>query len=102
MRTNFTRKEEIAVFVKADGHNPIGQVEGLLHAITVMNVDIYIQHSRMIFKQLQNGDDDIVYITETGSLELLGMMQAAGPIYSYITMVIVQFHGSLQRSTRIH
>lgn len=36
-------REKIAVLVERHCHDPIGQVEGLLHAVTMMDVYVYVQ-----------------------------------------------------------
>ena len=43
-----SREEGIAVFVKGDCHDPIGQVERLLYPITMVNVNIDVEDSWMI------------------------------------------------------
>ena len=36
--------EEVAIFVKRDGHNAVGGVEGLLHTVSVVDVNVDVQH----------------------------------------------------------
>lgn len=67
-----------------------------------MYVDVDVQNPGMIFQQFQNGNNNIVYVTETGRLELLGMMQAAGPVNGDVATVLVQFHRAVQRGARVH
>ena len=42
------RKEVAAIFMERHGHNPVCEVERLLDTITVVNIDVYVQHSRMV------------------------------------------------------
>lgn len=88
--------------MKTDSHNSICKVKGLLHPISVMHVDIYIQNPGVILEQFQNSDDDVVDIAKTGRFEFLCVMQTSGPVNSNITVVVVEFHGAFQRRTRVH
>lgn len=40
--------EVLAVLVEGDGHDPVGGVESLLHAVTVVNVDVDVQHPLVV------------------------------------------------------
>lgn len=42
-----TRKV-FAIFVEADSHNSISRIESLFNPVSVMNIDVYIEHSCMI------------------------------------------------------
>ena len=42
------RKEVVAVFVKRDSHDPVGEIKSLLHTVTMVYIYIYVQHPRMI------------------------------------------------------
>lgn len=44
--------EEITiVLVKGDGHNSIGGIKGLLDTVSVMDVNVHIEHSRVMSKK---------------------------------------------------
>lgn len=51
-------REEVAKLVKRRGHDPIRRVERLLDSITVMNVDVDIQHARMVAVRMALGSDE--------------------------------------------
>ena len=40
-------REEVAVAVQGDGHDAVGEVEGLLHAVAVVDVDVDVQDARV-------------------------------------------------------
>jgi hypothetical protein len=40
-------EEFLSVLMEGDGHAAVGEVEGLFHSISVVNVDVQIQHSRV-------------------------------------------------------
>jgi hypothetical protein len=50
-------------------HLPVGQVEGLLNAIAVVDVDVDVQHTRVVLEELQDGQDEIVHVAEAGRLQ---------------------------------
>lgn len=84
------------------GHDAVSQVEGLLDAVAVVHVYINVQDARMVLEQLQDSNDNVVDVTEAGRLELLGVVQAAGPVDGDVTAVLVQLHGAVQRRARVH
>ena len=63
--------------MKADCHDPVGVVEGLLDAIAVVDVDVEVEHARVHLEQLEDAEDDIVDIAEPAGLYLLGVMEAS-------------------------
>lgn len=40
--------EVLAVLVKGDGHDAVGCVKGLFDAVTVVDIDIYVQNALMV------------------------------------------------------
>ena len=42
------REEEVSIFVEGDGHDSVSEVEGLLHPIAVVDVDVAVQHPRVV------------------------------------------------------
>ena len=67
--------------MKANCHNPVSQIKGLLHSIAVMHVHVHIQHSRMELQQLQNSQHYVVRVAESACLALFGVVQPAAPVY---------------------
>jgi hypothetical protein len=39
------------------------------------------------FQQFQDGDDDVVHVTEAGGLKLLGVVKPSGPVDGDVTLV---------------
>lgn len=81
------REERVAVLVKRHGHDAVGQVEGLLHAVAVVYVDVDVENARVILEQLEDGDVDVVYVAEARRLELFSVMQTARPVHRYIALL---------------
>mmetsp|Transcript_11210 Transcript_11210/g.24142 ORF Transcript_11210/g.24142 Transcript_11210/m.24142 type:complete len:274 (+) Transcript_11210:1586-2407(+) len=67
-------REELAVLVEAHRHDPVRQVEGLLHTIAVVDVNVHVQHPRIHLEQLQDAEHNVVHVAEAGRLGLLGVM----------------------------
>ena len=78
-------EEEIAVLVKGDGHHAICQIERLLYAISMVNININVEDSWMVLQELQYRYDDVVHVAESRGFKLLGMMETTRPINSHIT-----------------
>lgn len=72
-----------------NSHNTIGQIKCFLNAIAMMNVDVNIQYTGMVFQQFQYRNHDVIHVTETGRFEFFRMMQTAGPIDTNITVILI-------------
>lgn len=46
--------------------------------------------------------DDVVDVAESGGLELLGVVESAGPVDGDVAVVVVEFHGALERGAGVH
>lgn len=57
-------------------HDSVCEVERLFNSITVMDVDIHIEHTLMCLQELQNSEHDIIDVAEAGRLCLFCMMHA--------------------------
>ena len=62
-----------------------------------MNVDIDVENALVILQQLQDGQDNVVDVTEAGGLGFLGVMQAAGPVDGNVSRLLVQLDGRRNR-----
>jgi hypothetical protein len=45
--------------VERAGHDPIGGVERLLDAVTVVDVDIDVENALVVSQKLENPEDDV-------------------------------------------
>ena len=94
------RKKIVPVLVKRNGHDAIGEIEGLLNAVAVVNVDVDVENARVPFQEFENGDDDVVHVAESGRFVLLRVVKSARPIDGDVRRVGVQFHGAVERTAR--
>ena len=73
-------REVFSEFVEGGSHDTVRGVEGLLDAITVVNVNVNVKHALVVLEELQNGQHAVVDVAKSGGLALLSMVQAAGPV----------------------
>lgn len=72
--------EEISISMERYGHDSVCAVEGFLDPIPMMHVDVNIEYPVMVFQELQDSEDNVIYIAEATCLHLFGMMEASRPI----------------------
>ena len=53
-----------AGLMEGEGEDAVGQVEGLLHAVAVVDVNVHVQHARVHLEQLEDGEHDVVGVAE--------------------------------------
>jgi hypothetical protein len=51
--------EEFTILVKADCQHPVRSVESFLDAISMMYIDVNVQYSLVITKELENTENNI-------------------------------------------
>ncbi len=49
------REEVVPILVEGHRHDPVGGQKCLFHSISMVNINVNIQHPIVIFQQLQNG-----------------------------------------------
>ena len=72
--------EVLSVLVEADGHDPVRGVEGLLHPVSVVNVNIDVEDSLVVLEELQDGQDNVIDIAEATGLGFLGVVKSSSPV----------------------
>ena len=70
--------------MERNSHDSIRIVKCFLYTISMMNIDIQIEHSRVHFKQFQDANNDVIDIAEPTSLSFFGVMIPSCPIYGNI------------------
>ena len=82
--------------MKRHCHDPVREIEGLLHAVPVMDVNVYVEDPGVVLEQLEDGDHDVIDVTEAASLELLGVVESARPVDGDVTLLSAQLLRGLQ------
>ena len=75
-----------------NGHNSISCVKCFFDTVPVMNVNIDVQDTLMIFQQFQDGQDNVVDVTETWSFGFFGVMESSSPIDGNVCSLFVQLY----------
>lgn len=55
----------LPVLVKGHGHDAVRGVEGLLHSVAVMDVNVDVEHALVVLEQLQNGQHDVIHVAKS-------------------------------------
>jgi hypothetical protein len=93
-------EELIAVLVERYSHAAVGKVESLFDAVTVVDVDVEVQHARVDVEQLDNRQHDVVDVAEPARLRFLGVVQPSRPVYSNVRLPVQQQAGGVNGGTR--
>mmetsp|Transcript_20887 Transcript_20887/g.48471 ORF Transcript_20887/g.48471 Transcript_20887/m.48471 type:complete len:200 (+) Transcript_20887:954-1553(+) len=67
----------------------------------MVDVNVDVQDPRVPFEQLEDAHNNVVHVTETRRLALLGMVQSARPIHRDVTVTLVQLARAIDRSSRV-
>lgn len=90
--------EVIAILVERCSEDAISCQESLLNSIAVMAVNVYVQDALVCLKELKDAQDTVIDVAEAASLELLGVMEATGPINCDIRLISCKFCASKESS----
>eukprot|EP00967_Tisochrysis_lutea_P076162 scaffold102907_cov34-Tisochrysis_lutea.AAC.1 len=82
-------------------HHPVSGIEGLLDSITMVDVDVEIEHARVVLQQMQDSKHNVIDVAEPGCLGSLRMVQPACPIDGNVGRACIKSHGTIDRTSRI-
>jgi len=77
--------------VKGDGHDAVCGVEGILHAVAVVDINVDVQHAAVVLEHLEDGQHDVVDVAEARGLLLARVVQPARPADGNIARAVAQF-----------
>ena len=80
------REEVVPISVEGETHHPVSHVEGLLDSVAMVDVYIDVEDSLVVFEQLEDGQHNVIDVAEATGLVLLCVVQATGPVYSYLAV----------------
>lgn len=86
--------------METQSHNPVWQIKGLFHSISMMNIDINVNHSGINKQQLKYGKYNIIDITKPTRLWFFCMMQTPTKINRHICLSIQQQWSSINGRPR--
>ena len=99
--TSAREKVLLIIFMKRDGQNTISRPKSLFHPVTVVNIDVYIEYTRVVEEQLKDGENNIIDIAEARCFRLFGVVKAARPIYCDGGLVRGQFSSCVERGSGV-
>ena len=71
------------------------EAPGEVHTL-VVDDDVDVQHALVQLEQLEDGDHDVIDVTEAASLELLGVVESARPVDGDVALLRAQLLRGLQ------
>mmetsp|Transcript_20578 Transcript_20578/g.48498 ORF Transcript_20578/g.48498 Transcript_20578/m.48498 type:complete len:426 (-) Transcript_20578:122-1399(-) len=90
-------REVLPELVKGARHDAVRRVEGLLDAVSVVDVDVDVQDPLVLLEELQYRQDAVVDVAEPGGLRLLGVVQPPGPVDDDVDRVVVETRRTADR-----
>lgn len=58
-------REVILEFMEGAGHDPVSEVKGLFYSISVVDIDVDIEHPLVGLQQLKNSQHAVVDVAES-------------------------------------
>jgi hypothetical protein len=93
--------EKVAELVKRDAHDAVRREEGLLDAVAVVDVDVDLEHARVVLEELEDAEDDVIDVAEAGGFRLLRVVQAARPVDRDVSLPVVEARRAVDRRARL-
>lgn len=90
------KEDLLIVFVERQRHHTIGGPESLFDAVAMVDVDVYVEDSRVVEEKLEDGEDDVVDIAESAGFSLFSVVQTAGPINGDVGLFAGEFAGCVE------
>lgn len=87
--------------MEGDGHDAVREVEGLLDAVAVVDVDIDVQHPLVSLQELQDGEHDVVHVAEPRGFCLLGVVHPAAPVEGHVHVPLVDQRRGVHRAATV-
>ena len=82
------REEILPILMKRNRHDPVREEESFLNSISMMDINVKVKDSRVNLQQLQNTNNNIIYIAKSTCLRFFCMMKPACPINGNISVSI--------------
>jgi hypothetical protein len=93
--------EVFTKFMETACHDAIGTIESFFDAISVVNVNVYVQDAFVHLEQFEYGQDAIVDVTKAGCFGFFGVVESPGPIDDNVGRVFVETRRSPDRTGRV-
>lgn len=80
--------EEVALLVHAEGHHAVVCLEGFFYAVSVVAVDVDLEHTFVNFQHFDDSDHAVVDPAEAGGVPGLGVVEAPGVVDPDFDLVV--------------
>jgi len=87
--------------VEREGHDAVGEVEGLFDAVAVVDIDVDVQHAVVHLQQLEDRQHDVVRVAESRCLAALRVVEPSGPVDDDVGAALVEARRARDRATRV-
>ena len=94
--------KKVPVLVERHRHDPIRHVERFLDAVAVVDINVNIQHARVVLEQLQDAQHNVVHVAEARPLGLFRVVQSARPVDGNVALAVIQATHCVQRAARVN
>mmetsp|Transcript_37357 Transcript_37357/g.77510 ORF Transcript_37357/g.77510 Transcript_37357/m.77510 type:complete len:265 (+) Transcript_37357:434-1228(+) len=91
----------LSKLVERTRHDTVCAVESFFHSITMMNVDINVEHTLVLLQEFKNSQNAIVDVAKSTGFCLFGVMKTSGPINDNIGLVLVESGRAPDTATRV-
>lgn len=72
--------EILPELMEATRHNAVGGVECFFNSISVVTVDVDVEHAGICAEEFEYSEYDVVYVAKARCLPLLRVVEPAGPV----------------------
>lgn len=62
--------------------------------VEVIRISRFLSENTNSLEELQNGQDDVIDVTEARGLRLLSVVESTGPVHRNVRLLPVEFHRS--------
>lgn len=81
--------------MERDRHDAVRDVERLFDAVAVVDVNVNVEHARVVLEQLEDAEHNVVHVAEARALGLLRVVETARPVDGNVTQAVVQPRSSV-------
>lgn len=87
------------VLMELHSEDSVLSEESFLHSVSVVHIDVYVQHSLLGPQQVLDSQNDIIAVTKPTGFQSFGMVETSHPVDYHIGLVFFDDLGSEERGT---
>eukprot|EP00962_Isochrysis_galbana_P009153 scaffold2549_cov108-Isochrysis_galbana.AAC.10 len=82
-------------------HHSIRRIEGFLDPVTVVDVNVQVEHAGVVLEHVEDGQHNVVDVAEARRLGPLGVMQPPSPVDAHVRGARVETQRTVDRAPRV-